>query len=384
MYRIGLAMLVRDRGKYLGIVAGIAFAALLINQQAGIFLGIMRRSYSAITDIAYPDIWVMDHNVDFVDNATPLGDTQLQRVRGVAGVRWAVPLYRDELPVRPAGGRFETCVITGIDDQTLIGGPPVMVKGRLEDLRRQDAVIVDETGAAGELARTINGKSVPLDVGDSVDINDHQATVVGICRVSTVFEAQPVVYMMYSRAVAIAPPQRQLLTFVLVKARDGVDPVTLCDSIRRATGLAALTRRQFQNMTWNWYFDYTGIPINFGISVLLGFFVGLAVAGKTFYNFILENLRSIGTLMAMGTSQDVLMRMVLIQAGFAGAIGYGIGLGLAAACGLWLRQQGTLAFVLSWPLVVDSAVAIGFISLVSAASAVWRLRRLEPAIVFRA
>jgi putative ABC transport system permease protein len=243
---------------------------------------------------------------------------------------------------------------------------------------------VDQAGAAGELARTVNGKSVPLDVGDSVDINDHHAIVVGICKVSTVFEAQPVVYMMYSRAVSVAPPQRRLLTYILVKARDGVDPAALCTAIRKATGLAALTRRQFQDMTWNWYFDYTGIPINFGISVLLGFLVGLAVAGKTFYNFILENLRSIGTLMAMGTGQDVLLRMVLIQAAFAGAVGYGIGLGMAAACGLWLRQQGTLAFVLSWPLVIDSAVAVGFISLVSAGSAVWRLRRLEPAIVFRA
>jgi putative ABC transport system permease protein len=137
-------------------------------------------------------------------------------------------------------------------------------------------------------------------------------------------------------------------------------------------------------MTWNWFFDYTGIPINFGISVLLGFLVGLAVAGKTFYNFILENIRSIGTLMAMGTAPDVLLRMVLIQAAFSGTIGYGIGLGLAAACGLWLRQQGTLAFVLSWPLIIDSAIAVGFISLVSAGSAAWRLRRLEPAIVFRA
>jgi len=377
-------MLVRDRGKYLGVVAGVAFAALLINQQAGIFMGVMRRSYSAITDIAYPDVWVMDHNVDFLDNATPLRQTQLQRVRSVDGVRWAVPLFRDELPVRPEGGRFEGCIVTGIDDQTLIGGPPEMVKGRIEDLRRQDAVIVDQAGAAGELARTVNGKSVPLDVGDSVDINDHHAIVVGICKVSTVFESNPVVYMMYSRAVSVAPPQRQLLTYVLVKARDGVDPAALCNSIRKATGLAALTRRQFQDMTWSWYFDYTGIPLNFGISVLLGFLVGLAVAGKTFYNFILENLRSIGTLMAMGTGQDVLLRMVLVQAAFAGAVGYGIGLGLAAACGLWLRQQGTLAFVLSWPLVVDSAVAVGFISLVSAGSAVWRLRRLEPAIVFRA
>ena len=45
---------------------------------------------------------------------------------------------------------------------------------------------------------------------------------------------------------------------------------------------------------------YTGIPINFGIAVVLGFIVGTAIAGQTFYNFTLDNLRQFGALKAMG------------------------------------------------------------------------------------
>ena len=86
MYRIAFKMLIGDRGKYFGILMGLTFASLLITQQASIFVGLMTRTY-AITDIAQPDIWVMDPKVQFIDDVKPLQDTELHRVRGVAGRR---------------------------------------------------------------------------------------------------------------------------------------------------------------------------------------------------------------------------------------------------------------------------------------------------------
>ena len=354
MFFIALSMLIRDRGKYLGVVAGITFASLLVIQQAGIFVGLMRRTFSPITDIALPDIWVMDPAVQYVDDPISLQDTQLYRVRGVDGVDWAMPLYRDVGQARVDGGRFEAVIITGIDSRTLVGGPPEMVVGNVADLRGNDAVIVDEAGATGVLTHNVDGKPVPLKVGDNMEINDRHATVVGICRVSPVFESQPVIYTTYARAVSFVPPERKLLSYILVKSRPGTQSKDVCAAIQRATGLTALTRRQFQDLTWNYFFDNTGIPINFGISVTLGFLVGLAVAGKTFYNFTMENLRHFGTLKAMGADDKVVFRMIVLQCAFAGAIGYGLGLGLAAVLGLWLRQS-TLAFVLPWELVLLSA-----------------------------
>ena len=52
--------------------------------------------------------------------------------------------------------------------------------------------------------------------------------------------------------------------------------------------------------TIDYYLRYTGIPFNFGITALLGFLVGTAIAGQTFYNFTLENLKQFGALKAMG------------------------------------------------------------------------------------
>ena len=91
MFKIALKMLFGDRGKYIGIVTGIALASVLMIQQPGILISIFSRTYSFISDVALPDIWVMDPMVQFIDDSQPMLDTELYRVRGVKGVEWAVP-----------------------------------------------------------------------------------------------------------------------------------------------------------------------------------------------------------------------------------------------------------------------------------------------------
>ncbi len=75
-------------------------------------------------------------------------------------------------------------------------------------------------------------------------------------------------------------------------------------------------------MTMKYFLKYTGIPVNFGIAVLLGFLIGTVIAGQTFYNFTLENIRQFGALKAMGTGNGTLLRMILLQSLLAGSIGF--------------------------------------------------------------
>jgi len=385
MNHIALKMLMGDKGKYLGIVMGLTFASLIMTQQPAIFLGLMTRTFSFISDVGLPDIWVMDSKVQFVDDIKPLQDTELYRVRGISGVEWAMPMYKGLLKARLANGTFQTCIVVGLDDATLIGGPPVMLEGKIEDLRRSDGVIVDVDGAKDKLAKpspTPGGKPIPIKVGDDLELNDRRAIVVGIAKVTRTFQAQPVVYTTYSRAKSYAPRERKLLSFVLVKARKGQDLGELTRRIRNSTGLAAYTNQEFKDLTYKYFIKNTGIPINFGISVTLGFIVGAAIAGQTFYNFTLENLRQFGVLKAMGTSNWVLLRMIMLQAILVGSIGYGMGVGLTALFGYSMRNT-ILAFKFPWQLLIFSGAGVSLICIFAALISILKVIRLEPAIVFK-
>jgi putative ABC transport system permease protein len=385
MNYIALKMLMGDRGKYLGIVMGLTFATLIMTQQPAIFVGLMARSFSFITDVGLPDIWVMDPKVQFVDDIKPLQDTELYRVRGIRGVEWAMPLYKGLIKARLSNGNFQTCNVIGLDDATLIGGPPLMLQGKLEDLRRSDGVIVDIDGAREKLAKppaVPGGQPVPLEVGDTLELNDRRAIVVGIAKTTRTFQSQPVVYTTYSRAMQYAPRERKLLSFVLVKAKPGEDIPELTRRIRETTGLAAYTQAEFKTLTVDYFLKNTGIPINFGMAVGLGFIVGAAIAGQTFYNFTLENLRQFGVMKAMGASNATLLRMILLQAVLVGSIGYGLGVGLASLFG-WAIRNSILAFKFPWQLLVFSGSGVTLICVFAALISIRKVIKLEPAVVFK-
>jgi putative ABC transport system permease protein len=146
--------------------------------------------------------------------------------------------------------------------------------------------------------------------------------------------------------------------------------------------LAAYTAQAFKDLTYDYFMKNTGIPINFGIAVALGFIVGTAIAGQTFYNFTLENIRYFGTLKAMGTTNGMLLRMILLQALLVGFIGYGLGVGGASMFGYLLRET-ELSFRLTRELLIFSGCAITLICSFSAIISMLKVMRLEPAIVFK-
>lgn len=383
MIFVAIKMLVGDRAKYLGIIMGLSFASFLIAEQMSIFTGLMTRTFGFITDTSLADIWVMDPKVQFVDDIKPMQDMQLFRIRGVDGVQWAVPLYKGILKAKLENGNFQSVNVIGLDDATLIGAPSKMLEGQPADLRRSEAIIVDIVGASGRLARSLPaGKRIPLGIGDTIEINDHRATVVGICAVTRTFQSQPVIYTTYSRATNFAPRERKLLSFVMVKGKQGEDMKALCKRINRVTGLAAYTREEFKDMTIRYFLKYTGIPINFGMAVILGFIVGTAIAGQTFYSFTLENLKHFGTLKAMGTSNRTLLGMIILQALIVGSIGYGLGVGAATLFGRMVKGS-ELAFRLPWQILVITAVAILVICIFAAILSIRKVMKLEPAIVFK-
>jgi len=374
---IAWKMLIGNRVKYLGIVFGVVFAALLIAQQSSIFCGLMLLTISQIRDTQGPDIWVMDKNVQFVDDIKPLSDTELFRVKGVPGVEWAVRFYKGIARARLEEGTYEQMILLGIDDATLVGAPEGVFMGSIADLRKPDAVIIDAVG----YKRIWPGE--PLRLGRVFEMNDRRAVIVGITMASKTFQSFPIIYTRYRQAVLFAPRERKVLSFVLADPSPGVPAEEVCRQIEAQTGLQALTRQQFTWKTIRYYLQKTGIPINFGITVFLGFLVGTAIAGQTFYLFTVENIRQFGALKAMGTSNWTILCMVLFQAIQVGIVGYGVGVGLAALFGVATKGFGRLSFFMPWQVLAITGVAVFVIVLLASLLSIRKVLVVDPAIVFR-
>jgi putative ABC transport system permease protein len=166
--------------------------------------------------------------------------------------------------------------------------------------------------------------------------------------------------------------------------KPGFDIKAVAADIEARTGLAALTRQELTRRTVKFIIKETGIGINFGITVLLGFIVGLVVSAAILYQFTLENIRNFAVLKAMGATTPVLVKMILLQASLAGLIGYGIGVGGAGLFGLMGRRPGAeLAAEFPWQLMLGALVAMLVCVSLGSFLSLRRVIRLEPAIVFK-
>jgi putative ABC transport system permease protein len=378
MNRVALKILTGDRGKYLALVSGIAFASLLMAQQVAIFWGVMLQTASHIRDVHDADAWVMDPSTRYIDEAPSLAGGALARVRGVPGVAWAVPFYKGTAQARLDNGSSRQVVLLGVDDASLAGAPRGMVLGNVTDLRRPDGILLDEAG----YDRLWPGE--PLRLGRALEMNRRRAVLVGICTASPPFLTFPVVYTRYSQALSFAAADHP--SFVLVKARPGADVAGVCSSVTARTGLRALGKEEFCRETIYYYLaEQTGIPINFGITVFLGFVVGVAVAGQTFYLFTVENLSQYGALKAMGAGNARLVGMQLLQALVVGAVGYGLGMGLTAL--LFAATEHLVppmrGIFLPWQVMAGTAGAVLLIVVVASLVSIRRVLVLEPAVVFQ-
>jgi putative ABC transport system permease protein len=384
MYSIALKMLLGDRGKYLGIVMGIALASFLMMFQPGIMLKMLAEHYSRITSISLPDIWVMDPKVHHVQDSKPLTDTQLYRVRSVKDVEWAMPLHQGNQMIRTSQGELVPCALLGVDDATLIGAPAAMVQGKYTDLRTSDGVIIEESSAQGRLAKpplTPGGPSVPLTVGDTFEINDKRAVVVGIAKPTAPEDEAAVVYTTYTRVKTYARNERKFLTYILVKGKQGVPLEEVTRRITRDTGLAAHTADEFKSMTIRYMANNTPIIPFFALIVSVGFVVGALVTGQIFYNFTIDNLRYFGVFKAMGTTDNTLRRMIFLQAGFVGITGFGLGAGIVGLFA-YFTQGNDFTVILRWELLAACAMAVLPICILAALISIRKVMKLEPAAVF--
>lgn len=375
MLRIALLMLLGDRGKYLALVLGLSFAVLLIAQQAAIFLGLLLRATGPLQNVGQADLWIADPASRYIGEFRAMSQDDVLRIRSVPGVAWAQPFYTYRALAELPNGKFQTVQIIGIDRTTMIGRPPEVTEGRLEDLRAPDAILVEETARA---------KLDNIGIGDTIRLNDHRAVVVGFCRAKSSFESNVIVYTTVENTQGFVPLGRNRVSYTLVRVAEGRSIPEVAAEITRRTQLGAFTQDEMRRRTIHFIITETGIGINFGITVLLGFIVGLVVAGAILYQFTLENLRNFAVLKAMGAKTRVLVMMILVQAFTAGGVAFGIGVGAAGAFTLTSRAPDSeLAAEFPWQLLLGSLVSMMVCVSLGSLLSLRRVIRLEPAIVFK-
>lgn len=378
MLWIAIRMLTGDAQKFYGLLFGIAFSTLLITQQMTIFVNLVQRGASGVYNAPEAEVWVMDPVSRTTDVSYAMPATALDKVRSVKGVEWAVPHLRAQANVRTAEGDLEGVAVIGVDDATLIGLPKRMAEGDKSVLFAPDAVAVDDTGALRFFPAGVSP------IGARLELNDQRALIRGIADSIPSFTSTVVLYTRYSNALNFVPGTRNRLSFVLVGVSEGQTPAEVAARIEAETGLKAETREEFAQAGIDFIIENTGIPTNFGITVFLGFVVGVAIVGLTFSLFLRDNIKQFGALKAIGVTNGKIVQMVGAQAGLVGLIGYALGvIGTVLFILGFSANPFFKGFYIPWQVPLISLVAVVIILAITGFIAIRSVLNTEPASVFR-
>ena len=372
--KIAYKLLVNDRGKFAALLMGITFAVFLMIQVTSMFAGMMMKASATVSNTG-ARVWVMDRAVNNVVSSIPLPDYVLDAVRSTQNVRYAVPFFSGGGLARLRDGTYQAVTVIGLDDSSLYGRP-TLVQGRIEDIYAENGFIVV---ADEELPKLGNPK-----IGTEFEINDNRGVIVGMAKVpSSGLFGIPTLYTTLSRAIQYIPSMRYTMSFVLVEPSSAAAIPGIKAAVSRL-GYDALTEQEFIDRITVFYKYRTGMGMNILIMTAISFIVGLSISGQTFYTFTLENLDRFGALKAIGARRRELVSMILFQAGFTAATGYGLGIGLCAfLIALAKLRLPDYASVITFGNLGLAFAMVLVIAGISSYIAVRKVLEIEPFEIFR-
>jgi putative ABC transport system permease protein len=368
MLRLAIRNLFQSRARLVITAGGVALSLLLILTLDAIFQGV-ERQVSAYIDQSGADVFVAQQGVRNMHMASSsLPAAALGQVEAVPGVGSVTPiLYVTNVVV--IGDSRNVAYVIGLPDGAQAGGPARTVAGR--GLPRPGEAIIDRSIAL----------KAGVGLGDEVKILGRAFTVAGL--------STGMVNLVSSVAFISMEDFRQAragsdaVSFLLVRARDGVPPADLAARIEdQVGGVTAQTTAEFAAGERRVIRDMSTDLL--AIMNLVGMLIGLAVMALTTYTASLGRRAEYGVLKALGARNADLRLTVVIQAMLSVVLGFSAGLSLTLLLAAVVPLTGANLLLL---VTSGSLVKVGVISFViagaSAVLPVVQIGRLDPAQVFR-
>ncbi len=371
MARVGFRMMFHDRLKFVGTVSGVVFAVLLAVQQFAILLGLLEKN-TMFVEHAGADLWIAPPNTQLLQPGDKLGEQLLMRARTTPGVEAAEPLMFTAGTVKKPNGGAEPVTLIGTQLPLMLGGPWNLVSGERHALGQPNTMIFEDSER-----EKYNG----LNLNSVRELNGYRIRAGGFTWGLLPFgPAYCFGDIDLVRAMTGTPVNR--MNFVLIKARAGQDLGRLQAAVQaRVPEALVLQRDAFEkSIVVNLLQQQLGL--SFGISTSFGLAIGFIIVALSMFSSVLDSLREFGTLKAIGCTNGDLTLLLLVQSIAYALIGSFVGLGLVTRVAASIRNPKLVPII---PHVVLGVVPIVMLFLCVLASllALQRIRKLEPATVFR-
>jgi putative ABC transport system permease protein len=362
-----------DRARFVVTLVGVLFAVLLMGVELGLLLGFARTT-SGLVDHTDADLWITPAGTTNVDIAGRLDERRRFEALAVPEVAQVDQLMMQFAFWRKPDGGTESVSIVGFNLATGQGRPWNLVQGTIEDLQQDDAVIVDRLYAA---------KLGVGALGQTVEINNRRARVVGFTAGIRTFTQSPYVFTTHRNAQRFTFFRPDQTTYLLVRLRPGSDAAAVRDALQTRLGRVDVWfAADFARAAQRYWLITTGAGSALLLAALLGLVVGIVIVGQTLYATTVDRLPEYATLRAMGAPNRYLYRVILKQAAISAVFGF-VGGMLLVGLVVLASTGSTVAVAMPSGLVAVLALLTLCMCALGALVSIRRVMRIDPTSVFQ-
>ena len=375
MASLAIKNLFHEKVRLVVTLTGIVFSVILTAVQLGIFQGFI----AASTDIvgkSNADLWIVSQNVTHVEQGVEFSERNLYKVREVEGVgRAEKQIVSLGAQMKKSDGSDEGITLVGSDLDGGMGGAWNVVEGDTADLKKPDAIFVDQLYAENKLGIT--------KIGQTVEINKRRARVAGFTRGIRIFTSQPAVFTSFKNAQSFLNMREDETLYIVVKAKDGKDLTDLKNEIAaKLENVEVLTRSELVYRQGLYWVIGTGAGITVLVAAFLAIVVGVIIVAQTIYSATVDHIREYGTLKAMGATNFYLYKIIITQAVTSGLISFVIGIAASLVISR-ISYEGTLAIIVNWQLILALFALTILMCCGSSVVAIRKATTIDPAMVFK-
>jgi putative ABC transport system permease protein len=361
-----------DRIRLAVTLVGILFSIVLVAVQLGLYLG-ARNLIISMIDRSDGDLWIMAYGTKNFEEAQSISARERFAALSTPGVAKATPLIASFTEWRKPTGGSTIVVLIGADHEDGGLSPWNIIEGDVSGLGARDAVIVEKSYLP-DLGLT--------GVGDTAQVGASRVRVTGLTEGIRSFTVTPYVFTTLNRARTLLDLPADKMTYVLVKLQPGADALAVRNEIRKSVPDSdVLTKAEFRTRSLNHWLFATGAGVALIGGAILGLIVGTVIVAQTLYSSTKDHLNEFATLRALGSSSGYIHKVILAQAALSAVLGYALGMTIAMAI-VYFSERTAL------PIVMTPALAVLLLGLtlgmcaVSAISAIGKVMRIDPAMVF--
>ncbi|MGF1481691.1 MAG: ABC transporter permease DevC [Cyanophyceae cyanobacterium] len=373
--------LIRQKGRFLVALSGIAFADILMLMQIG-FDSALYESNTRLHQKLNADIVLISPHAWYLARMATFPRRRLYQAASLPGVEATAPLYAQIVEwENPQTNLLTGIFLFGFDPERPAFDLPG-VNQNLDQIRRPDTLLFDRA-SRGEyqqaIARLAQGETVTTEAGGRT------IHLRGLYEVGASFAGDGSLMTSDQNFLRLVPQRKAgevSAGLITLTPEADLNAVKVALMSHLPDDVLVLSRQEFIDFEKSYWRKNTAIGFIFALGTMMGFVVGVIIVYQILYSDVAEHTAEYATLKAMGYRNLYLLSVVFQEALILAVLGYIPGNLITIGLYALTRNATNLPIYMTLSRTVYVLLLTIMMCIASGAIAVRKLRAADPADIF--